>query len=79
MAGSLFLEVEGIAMRFVPRLAATVLLLQPLATAARAREPVAMKVAAPELRGIEAWIGSEPLTLKGLRGHVVVLHFWTFG
>jgi hypothetical protein len=34
---------------------------------------------APELRGIEAWINSEPLTIAGLRGNVVALHFWTFG
>jgi hypothetical protein len=34
---------------------------------------------APELRGVEAWINSEPLTLESLRGKVVVLHFWTFG
>lgn len=25
------------------------------------------------------WINSEPLTLKGLRGRVVVIEFWTFG
>jgi peptide-methionine (R)-S-oxide reductase len=25
------------------------------------------------------WINSEPLTVKGLRGHVVVIQFWTFG
>jgi hypothetical protein len=34
---------------------------------------------APELRGIDAWLNSEPLTLAGLRGQVVALHFWTFG
>src|SRR5262249_25946845 len=34
---------------------------------------------APALRGVEAWINSEPLSLEGLRGRVVVLHFWTFG
>jgi hypothetical protein len=39
----------------------------------------AMKIAAPELQGIEAWINSKPLALKDLRGKVVVLHFWTFG
>jgi len=26
-----------------------------------------------------AWINSEPLTLKGLRGRVVLVEFWTFG
>lgn len=34
---------------------------------------------APELRGITDWINSEPLTLKQLRGSVVLVHFWTFG
>lgn len=34
--------------------------------------------AAPELAPGE-WINSEPLTLKGLRGRVVVVEFWTFG
>lgn len=33
---------------------------------------------APELEGIEGWINSEPLTLRGLRGKVVFLDFWTF-
>jgi thiol-disulfide isomerase/thioredoxin len=34
--------------------------------------------AAPELRGITEWINSPPLTLKALRGTVVLVHFWTF-
>ncbi len=34
---------------------------------------------APEVRGVTEWINSEPLTLEGLRGKVVALHFWTFG
>ena len=34
--------------------------------------------AAPELRGITEWINSPPLTLKELRGSVVLVHFWTF-
>jgi hypothetical protein len=34
---------------------------------------------APELRDVEAWINTEPLTLGKLRGKVVALHFWTFG
>ncbi len=33
---------------------------------------------APEFESIQAWINSEPLTLAGLRGKVVVLDFWTF-
>jgi hypothetical protein len=62
-------------MRHFLALAAVVALTTPATT----QEPVAMKVAAPELDGIEAWINSKPLALKDLRGKVVVLHFWTFG
>lgn len=35
-------------------------------------------VTAPEFAA-GAWINSEPLTLKGLRGRVIVVEFWTFG
>jgi thiol-disulfide isomerase/thioredoxin len=35
-------------------------------------------VAAPEFTGIENWINSEPLTLAGLRGKVVLVDFWTY-
>ena len=34
--------------------------------------------AAPEFTGIEGWINSEPLTLEGLRGKVVLIDFWTY-
>ncbi|MBV9928025.1 MAG: redoxin domain-containing protein [Acidobacteria bacterium] len=33
---------------------------------------------APELAAGD-WINSEPLSLKGLRGRVVLIEFWTFG
>ena len=33
---------------------------------------------APELSG-GTWINSDPLTLKSLRGRVVIVDFWTFG
>jgi hypothetical protein len=46
---------------------------------APAQEPVAMKVPAPELQGIEEWLNSKPFKLKDQKGKVVVLHFWTFG
>jgi hypothetical protein len=46
---------------------------------AAAQEPVSMKVPAPELKGIEEWINSKPLSWKDLKGKVVILHFWTFG
>jgi hypothetical protein len=65
--------------RILLRLVASVAFLHALVLSACAREPVAMKIAAPELRGIAAWINSKPLTLKELRGQVVVVHFWAFG
>jgi peroxiredoxin len=34
---------------------------------------------APEIRGIEEWINSEPKTLAGMRGKVVALHFYAAG
>ena len=46
---------------------------------ASGQEPVAMKIPAPELQGIDEWINSKPTSLKKLKGKVVVLHFWTFG
>lgn len=34
---------------------------------------------APEVRGVDTWINSKPLTFQDLRGKVVVVHFWAFG
>lgn len=34
--------------------------------------------AAPELTGISTWINSDPLTIKGLKGKVVLIDFWTY-
>jgi thiol-disulfide isomerase/thioredoxin len=33
---------------------------------------------APELSGISRWFNSAPLTMKGLRGKVVLVDFWTY-
>ncbi|CAN5452745.1 cytochrome c biogenesis protein DipZ [soil metagenome] len=33
---------------------------------------------APEFTGLSAWINSKPLTLKELRGKVVLVDFWTY-
>jgi hypothetical protein len=33
---------------------------------------------APDVAG-ERWINSEPLTMQGLRGRVVLVEFWTYG
>jgi peroxiredoxin len=46
---------------------------------AGAQQPVAMRIPAPELQGIDEWINSKPTSLSDLKGKVVVLHFWTFG
>jgi thiol-disulfide isomerase/thioredoxin len=50
------------------------------ATAANKEPHFSVKVphAAPELRGLGEWINSDPLTLASLKGHVVVVDFWTF-
>jgi cytochrome c biogenesis protein CcdA/thiol-disulfide isomerase/thioredoxin len=34
--------------------------------------------AAPEFAGVSEWINSKPLTLRGLRGKVVLIDFWTY-
>jgi thiol-disulfide isomerase/thioredoxin len=33
---------------------------------------------APEFAGISHWLNSNPLTMKGLKGKVVLIDFWTF-
>jgi thiol-disulfide isomerase/thioredoxin len=40
--------------------------------------PAAQRLAAPEFAGIDGWVNSAPLTIQGLRGHVVLIDFWTF-
>lgn len=39
---------------------------------------LAQPVQAPEFAGIEAWLNSQPLTMAGLRGKVVLIDFWTY-
>ncbi len=34
---------------------------------------------APELRDVERWINTEPLSFAKLKGRVVAVHFWAFG
>jgi hypothetical protein len=46
---------------------------------ASGQQPAAMKIRAPELKGIDEWINSKPLSMKDLKGKVVVVHFWAFG
>lgn len=40
--------------------------------------PVSQRPAAPNFTGINAWINTAPLSLSKLRGHVVLIDFWTF-
>lgn len=39
---------------------------------------VTMKSRAPEFEDIGTWVNSDPLTLKQLRGRVVLVDFWTY-
>jgi hypothetical protein len=43
-----------------------------------AQNLVAVGQPAPEITG-GPWINSEPLSLAGLRGRVVLVEFWTYG
>lgn len=41
-------------------------------------QPAQIGASAPEVSGAP-WINSDPLTLSGLRGRVVLVEFWTYG
>ena len=61
--------------------AASLALLCLAGCTARAAADPANAPTAPEFAHLEAsdWINSAPLSMKGLRGQVVVLDVWTFG
>src|SRR3990167_9002605 len=40
--------------------------------------PAEDTVPIPELTGLPTWLNSEPLTIEGLRGKVVLVDFWTY-
>ena len=46
------------------------------ATSARAELPIEGEL--PSLVGAIAWLNSQPLTVDGLRGKVVLINFWTY-
>jgi len=50
----------------------------PKATEAAPEDELEDYGPAPEFRAISGWINSEPLTIKGLRGRVVLIDFWTY-
>jgi hypothetical protein len=54
------------------------ILLATTGTGEAAGTLVAVGQAAPEITG-GPWINSEPLSLAGLRGRVVLVEFWTYG
>lgn len=66
-------------MQFARTIMGSAMTLALMATAADGQSPVAMKIPAPELRGVDAWINSRPLQLRDLKGKVIAFHFWTFG
>lgn len=49
---------------------------------ANAESPAAVRLLSegelPQLSGATAWLNSQPLTARGLRGSVVLVNFWTF-
>ncbi len=55
----------------------TAALLVAIATGAAAQAP-RPGAAAPEITG-GPWINGDALTLRGLRGRVVLVDFWTYG
>ncbi|MBV8527860.1 MAG: redoxin domain-containing protein [Candidatus Dormibacteraeota bacterium] len=40
--------------------------------------PASQRPAAPGFTGLDGWVNTAPLTLTALRGHVVLIDFWTF-
>jgi len=67
-------------MRWMSRIGTTVVVAAALLGCGAESEAVNLKVGqpAPEITG-ERWINSEPLSMAGLRGRVVLVEFWTFG
>ena len=64
-------------------LALALVIVAPLAMLAVLADSVAgqalrVGAPAPEIAG-GPWLGSEPLTMAGLRGRVVLVEFWTYG
>src|SRR6266852_2692507 len=50
----------------------------PAASGASALFPAADRYPVPDFTGIDSWINSPPLHISELRGHVVLVDFWTF-
>ena len=50
----------------------------PVVSAAGLQDALPDPYPAPEFTGIEAWLNSNPLTMKELKGKVVLIDFWTY-
>src|SRR5947207_14853201 len=48
------------------------------AVSARAAEPVPGRPPAPDLAGGTKWLNSNPLSIRDLRGKVVLVDFWEY-
>lgn len=62
----------------MPHFLKTLSIAAVLATAAAQGTAQAAPPPAPEFAGIQQWLNSEPLTMKSLRGKVVLVDFWTY-
>jgi hypothetical protein len=62
----------------VPLLVVAVTALTAVIAGLAAGQVPAIGARAPEITG-GPWINSEPLSLEGLRGRVVLIDFWTYG
>lgn len=66
----------------MPHLSKTVAALMLCAAAATSRATPAdnpsAQTLAPEFTGIDTWLNTAPLTLRQLRGKVVLIDFWTY-
>jgi len=51
---------------------------QPAGGQAQLTDGLKKPYKAPEFTGIKQWLNSEPLTLRSLRGKVVLVDFWTY-
>lgn len=64
----------------LPRGVPALLLAAAIALGAASASGQALRLGAPapEVTG-DRWINGGPLTMRGLRGRVVLVEFWTFG
>ncbi len=50
----------------------------PIKTSQGLQDALTNPYPAPEFNGINAWLNSDPLTIKSLKGKVVLIDFWTY-